>query len=63
MQIIGSVIEDLSKERRISITPETAKKLVSLGFVVNVEKNYAAHLGIDNKDYEKSNKKFLSVQD
>jgi len=54
MQIIGSVIEDLSKEKRISITPETAKKLVSLGFVVNVEKNYAEHLGINNKDYEKS---------
>jgi len=31
MKIIGSVIEDLSFEKRVSITPETVKKFINLG--------------------------------
>ncbi len=32
MKVIGSVKEDLSLEKRISITPETTKKFTELGF-------------------------------
>ena len=39
MKIIGSVKEDLSIEKRISITPESIKKYTDLGFSINLEKN------------------------
>ena len=42
MKIIGSVKEDLAKEKRISITPETIKKFTDLNFSVFLEKNYAS---------------------
>ena len=40
MKNIGSVKENLDTEKRISITPETAKKLIDLKFSVFLEKNY-----------------------
>ena len=40
MKIIGSVKEDLNVEKRISITPETVVKFISLNFSVLLEKNY-----------------------
>ena len=46
MKIIGSVKEDLSLEKRISITPEITKKLKDLGFSINLEEKYAEHLNI-----------------
>jgi len=49
---IGSVKEDPTKEKRISITPETAKKFISLGFTINIEKNYADHLNINDELYQ-----------
>ena len=52
MKAIGSVKEDLTKEKRISITPETVKKFVNLDFSVFLEKNYAVHLGIKDEEYE-----------
>ena len=52
MKIIGSVKEDLATEKRISITPETAKKLAGLSFSVFLEKNYAEHLGIPDEKYK-----------
>ncbi len=53
MKIIGSVKEDLSTENRISITPESIKKYIDLGFTINLEKKYAEHLGINDEDYKK----------
>ena len=50
--IVGSTKEDLSSEKRVSITPETAKNIIGLGVKVCVEKNYATHLGIDDNDYK-----------
>ena len=38
MKSIGSVKEDLTIEKRISITPETVKKYTNSGFKVNLEK-------------------------
>ena len=54
MKIIGSVKEDLSVEKRVSITPESAKKFIDLGFTINLEKKYAEHLGISDQDYKKN---------
>ena len=50
--IIGSTKEDLSIEKRISITPETAKNIINLGLKIIIESNYATHIGITDKDYE-----------
>ena len=36
--IIGSTKENLSLERRISITPETAKNIINLGLTICIEK-------------------------
>ena len=52
MKIIGSVKEDLAIEKRVSITPETVKKLIDLNFSVVLEKNYGDHLGITDEDYK-----------
>ena len=51
--IIGSIKEDLTLEKRVSITPESAKNIIGLGLKVCIEKNYASHLGISDSDYEK----------
>jgi len=52
MKIIGSVKEDLAFEKRISITPETVKKLINLNFSVLLEKKYGEHLGIADEKYK-----------
>ena len=54
MKNIGSVKEDLSIERRVSVTSESIKKFIELGFSVNLEKQYGEHLGINDNDYKKS---------
>ena len=58
MKIIGSVREDLAIEKRISITPETVKKLINLNFSVFLEKKYGEHLGIADEEYKKYRSKF-----
>ena len=52
--IVGSIKEELSLEKRISITPETAKNIMGLGLKVCIEKDYATHLGIDDNEYKKT---------
>ena len=49
--IVGSTKEDLSSEKRVSLTPETTKNIIGLGLKVCIEKSYADHLGIKDKDY------------
>ena len=49
--IIGSIKEDLSLEKRVSITPETAKNMINLGLKICIENNYASHLGIEDSNY------------
>ena len=51
--IVGSIKEDLSLEKRVSLTPETTKNIISLGLKVCIEKNYANHIGIKDKDYHR----------
>ena len=52
--IVGSIKEDIISEKRVSITPETAKNIINLGLKVCIEKNYATHLGIDDNEYKKT---------
>ena len=52
--IVGSIKEDLASEKRVSITPETAKNIIGLGLKVCIEKDYATHLGIDDNEYKKT---------
>ena len=52
--IVGSTKEDLSLEKRVSITPDTAKSLINLGLDVSLESGYASHIGIQDKEYEKA---------
>jgi len=47
--IIGSISEDKEIEKRISITPEIAKKYISHGFEIIIEKGIAEHLGISDE--------------
>ena len=57
---LGSITENLATERRVAITPEIAKKFISNGFEVNLQKDYAKHLGFDDKDYEAVNVKIFN---
>ena len=50
--IIGSTLEERSKENRIAITPYIIKKYKSLGLKIHLRKGYATHLGISDKQYE-----------
>ena len=52
--IVGSIKEDLTLEKRVSITPETAKNIMDLGLKVCIEKDYASHLGIEDNEYKKT---------
>ena len=49
--IVGSIKENTSLEKRVSLTPESAKNIIGLGLKVCVEKGYALHLGIDDNEY------------
>ena len=49
--IVGSTKEDLALEKRVSLTPETAKNIIGLGLKVCIEKDYASHIGIQDKEY------------
>ena len=49
---IVSASEDKNIEKRVAITPEIAKKYVSQGFEVKIQKNYATHLGFDDNLYK-----------
>ncbi len=48
---IGSILENHNIEKRIAITPDMAKKYISLGLDVVLPNNYGAHLGISDEEY------------
>ncbi len=50
--VVGSIKEDLSIEKRVALTPESAKNIIGLGLKICIEKNYAEHLGISDKDFQ-----------
>ena len=49
---IVSILENQNVEKRIAITPEIAKKYISLGFEVSLSQNYGSHLGIRDEEYK-----------
>ena len=49
---IASILENQKIEKRIAITPEIAKKYISLGIEVSLPENYGIHLGIKDYDYK-----------
>jgi NAD(P) transhydrogenase subunit alpha len=49
---IGSILENKNHEKRIAITPEIAKKYLSLEFEVSLVENYGLHLGYDDEKYK-----------
>ena len=58
--IIGSISENKDLEKRVSITPEIAKKYIKLGFEINLSDKYGNHLGFDEKEYTELGVKFIS---
>ena len=57
--IIGSISENRDLEKRISITPEIAKKYINLGFKINLSENYGKHLGFEEKEYAELGVNFI----
>ena len=57
---IGSILENQKIEKRIAITPEIAKKYISLGVDVQLSKDYGTHLGIMDEEYKKIGVNFSS---
>ena len=49
---IASISENQKVEKRVAITPEIAKKYISLGLNVCLPENYGGHLGIKNEEYK-----------
>jgi len=49
---IASILENQKIEKRIAITPEIAKKYISLGLKVSLSENYGNHLGIKDEEYK-----------
>ncbi len=61
--IIGSISEDLNLEKRVAITPEIIKKYKSIGLEVCLIKDYAAHLGISDENFETEGAKILKNEE
>ena len=49
---IASILENQKIEKRIAITPEIAKKYISLGLEVSLSEDYGSHLGIKDEEYK-----------
>ena len=49
---IVSVSEDQKIEKRIAITPEIAKRYITLGFEVSLPESYGEHLGFRDGEYK-----------
>tara|TARA_S200000501_G_scaffold313622_1_gene305162 strand:- start:9 stop:1097 length:1089 start_codon:yes stop_codon:yes gene_type:complete len=55
---IASILENQNIEKRISVTPDIAKKYISLGFDVLLSDKYGSHLGIKDEEYSNVGVKF-----
>ena len=60
---LTSISENRSIEKRIAITPEIAKKYISLGFNLTLQNNYGTHLGFSDEDYKNLGVNFLDNED
>ena len=60
---LTSISENRDIERRIAITPEIAKKYISLGFNLTLPINYGTHLGFNDEDYKNLGVNFLENEE
>ena len=60
---ISSLSEDLSIEKRVSLTPEIAKKYISMGFEISLPKNYSLHLGVNDQTFKDLGVKITDVDE
>ena len=60
---LASISEKYNIEKRIAITPEIAKKYISLGFNLTLANNYGTHLGFRDEDYKILGVNFLDNED
>jgi len=60
---LASISENHDIEKRISVTPEIAKKYINLGFNLSLPYNYGAHLGFSDKDYKNLGVNFLENEE
>ena len=60
---LSSISENQNIEKRVSITPEIAKKYISLGFNLILPTNYGAHLGFGDEDYKNLGVNILDDED
>ena len=60
---LASISENHNIEKRIAITPEIAKKYISLGFNLTLPNNYGTHLGFSDEDYKNLGVNFLENED
>ena len=58
--IVGSTKEDLVSEKRVSLTPDTAKSIIGLGLKICIQKNYAEHIGIKDEEYKAQGAEIVS---
>ena len=49
---LASIAENQDIEKRIAITPEIAKKYISLGFNLTLSNNYGTYLGFTDEEYK-----------
>jgi len=60
---LASISETIYKEKRIAVTPEIAKKYISLGFNLFLPSNYGSHLGFSDDQYKNLGVSFLDSED
>ena len=61
--ILGSISENKNQEKRVALTPDIVKKYLSLGFEVNLIKDYATHLGVNDELYKSEGAKIYQSED
>jgi NAD(P) transhydrogenase subunit alpha len=60
---LASISENKSKEKRVAVTPEIAKKYISLGFNLSLPNNYGSHLGFSDEQYKNLGVKFIENEE
>jgi len=60
---LASISESRNTEKRIAITPEIAKKYISLGFNLTLSNDYGTHLGFNDEDFKNLGVNFLDNEE
>ena len=60
---LASILENRNFEKRIAITPEIAKKYISLGFNLTLPNNYGTYIGFTDEEYKNLGVNFLDNEE